>query len=161
MMDDLKRDLRQALHMLRRNPAFTTIAALTLALGIGANSAIVGVVHAVLLRPLPCHEPEKLITIDSLLAGEYLVLRERMPSLREMALYRAAGGFNLSDGGAAERLTGAHMSANLFSTLGVAASLGRTFRADEELPHARAVVISHALWRQRFAADPHAVGRES
>ena len=91
IVDDLRRDLRQALHTLRRNPAFTAIAALTLALGIGANSAIVSVVHAVLLRPLPYHEPEKLVTIDYLLAGEYLVLRERVPSLREMALLSRGG----------------------------------------------------------------------
>jgi putative ABC transport system permease protein len=160
MMDDLRRDLRQALSALRRNPAFTAIAALTLALGIGANSAIVSVVHAVLLRPLPYHEPEKLVTIDYLLAGEYFVLRERVPSLRDMALYHAGVGFNVSDTSGAERLTGTHVSANLFSTLGVAPALGRTFRADEELPGARAVVISHALWRQRFGADPNVIGRE-
>ena len=160
MVDDLRRDLRQALHTLRRNPAFTAIAALTLALGIGANSAIVSVVHAVLLRPLPYHEPEKLVTIDSLLAGEYLVLRERC---RRCARWRSIA--RPSDSicrmrGGAERLTGTHVSANLFSTLGVTPALGRTFRADEELPGARAVVISHALWRQRFGADPHVVGRE-
>jgi putative ABC transport system permease protein len=160
MVDDLKRDLRQALHTLRRNPAFTAIAALTLALGIGANSAIVSVVHAVLLRPLPYHEPDKLVTVEYLLAGEYLLLRERVPSLREMALFRGGRGFNLSDGGGAERLIGAEVSANLFSTLGVMPALGRTFRADEERPGGRGVVISHALWRQRFGADPNLIGRE-
>jgi putative ABC transport system permease protein len=160
MVDDLRRDLRQALHTLRRNPAFTAIAALTLALGIGANSAIVSVVHAVLLRPLPYHEPDRLVIMEHLLAGEYLVLRDRVPSLREMAMYRSAVGFNLSDGGGAERLIGSRVSANLFSTLGVPPALGRMFRADEELPGARGVIISHALWRQRFGADPQVVGRE-
>ena len=160
MVDDVRRDLRQAFHTLRRNPVFTAVAALTLALGIGANTAIVSVVHAVLLRPLPYHEPEKLVTIDNLLAGEYLVLRERMPSLSDLAIYRTAVGFNLSDSGGAERVSGAQVSANVFSTLGVAAALGRTFRADEELPGARAVVISHSLWRQRLGADPNVIGRE-
>jgi putative ABC transport system permease protein len=160
MVDDVRRDLRQALHTLRRNPAFTAIAALTLALGIGANSAIVSVVHAVLLRPLPYHEPEKLVTIEHLLAGEYLVLRERLSSLREMAMYRTSVGFNLSDGSGAERLIGTQVSANLFSTLGVMPALGRTFRADEELPGGRGVIVSHALWRQRFGGDPHVIGRE-
>ena len=111
-LEDLARDLRHALIALKRNPAFTTIAVLTLALGIGANSAIFSVVNAVLLRPLPYHQPDRLVSAGRMLAGEYLFLRDHAQSVRESALYRGNVGFNLSDGGEAERVTGAYVSAN-------------------------------------------------
>ena len=160
-IEDLARDLRHGLLALKRNPAFTTIAVLTLALGIGGNSAIFSVVAAVLLRPLPYHEPDRLVSAGSMLAGEYLFLRDHTETLRDMALYRATVGFNLSHVGEPERSTGAYVSANIFSTLGSTAIVGRTFRPAEEQPGDSAVVvISHALWRQRFGADPGIVGRD-
>ena len=158
--EDLARDLRHGLLALKRNPAFTTVAVLTLALGVGVNSAIFSVVYAVLLRPLPYHEPDRLVSAGSMLAGEYLFLRDHTKSLREMALYRGNVGFNLSHVGEAERIAGAYVSANLFSTLGISAFAGRTLRAAEEQPgESAAVVLSHALWRQRFGADATVVGR--
>jgi putative ABC transport system permease protein len=160
-VEDLVRDLRHGLLALKRNPAFTTIAVLTLALGIGVNSAIFSVVYAVLLRPLPYHEPDRLVSAGSMLAGEYLFLRDHTETLRGIALYRANVGFNLSRVGEAERVTGAYVSANLFSTLGISAILGRTLRAAEEEPGETAVVVlSHALWRQRFGADAGIIGRD-
>ena len=160
-VEDLGRDLHHGLLALKRNPAFTTIAVLTLALGVGVNSAIFSVVHAVLLRPLPYHEPDRLVSAGSMLAGEYLFLRDHTETLRESALYRATVGFNLSHVGEAERSTGAYVSANFFTTLGISASVGRTFRSTEEQPGESAVVVlSHALWRQRFGADAGIVGRD-
>lgn len=160
-VEDLGRDLRHGLLALKRSPAFTTVAVLTLALGVGANSAIFSVVYAVLLRPLPYHEPDRLVSAGSILAGEYLFLRDHTEMLREMALYRANVGFNLSHVGEAERVAGAYVSANLFSTLGISAIAGRTLRAVEEQPGESAVVVlSHALWRQRFGADAGVVGRD-
>jgi putative ABC transport system permease protein len=160
-LEDLSRDVRHGLLGLRRNPAFTTIAVLTLALGVGVNSAIFSVVYAVLLRPLPYPEPDRLVSAGSMLAGEYLFLRDHTETLRGIALYRANVGFNLSPVGEAERSTGAYVSANFFSTLGISAIVGRTFRSTEEQPGESAVVVlSHALWRQRFGADAGIVGRE-
>jgi hypothetical protein len=85
-VEDLARDLRHGLLALKRNPAFTTIAVLTLALGVGVNSAIFSVVYAVLLRPLPYHEPDRLVSAGSMLAGEYLFLRDHTETLRGIAL---------------------------------------------------------------------------
>jgi len=160
-VEDLARDLRHGLLAFKRNLAFTTIAVLTLALGVGANSAIFSVVYAVLLRPLPYHEPDRLVSAGSMLAGEYLFLRDHTESLREMALYRANVGFNLSHAEEPERVAGAYVSANLFSTLGISAIAGRTLRAAEEQPGESAVVVlSHALWRQRFGAHAGIIGRD-
>ena len=160
-LEDLARDVRHALIALTRNPAFTAIAVLTLALGIGANTAIFSVVNAVLLRPLPYHQPDRLVSAGRMLAGEYLFLRDHAQSVRESALYRGNIGFNLSDGGGAERVTGAYASANLFSTLGIAAVVGRGLRpAEEQADGSGVVVLSHALWRQRFGGDAGIIGRD-
>jgi putative ABC transport system permease protein len=159
-IEDLARDVRYGLLASKRHPAFTTIAVLTLALGVGANSAIFSVVNAVLLRPLPYHQPDRLASVGSMLAGEYLFLRDHTETLGEIGLYRTDVGFNLSHTGDVERVTGAYVSANLFSTLGISAVVGRTLRADEELRgESRVVMLSHALWRQRFGADTGIIGR--
>jgi predicted permease len=159
-LEDAGRDVRYALNALTRNPGFAAVAVLTLALGIGANSAIFSIVHAVLLRPLPYQEPGRLVSAGSLLGGEYLFFRDHAQSVGVMALYRGVG-LNLSNGGEADRLTGAHVSANLFSTLGIQAARGRGFLPTEEQPGAdRVVVLSHALWRQRFGAEPGVIGRD-
>jgi putative ABC transport system permease protein len=160
-VDTLLQDLRYAARTLTRSPGFTLVAVFTLALGIGANTAIFSVVNAVLLRPLPYAEPERLASAGWLMRGDYLVARERSRSFEELALYRASVGFNLSAAGEPERVTGAHASPDLFSILGVAPLLGRTLLAHEERPGEDGVVVlSHALWRQRFGGDPAVVGRE-
>jgi predicted permease len=160
-LDDFVRDLRHGLLTLKRNPTFTGVAVLTLALGIGVNSAIFSVVYAVLLRPLPYREPGRLVSAGSMLAGEYLFLRVHTETVEPMALYQANVGFNLSHVGAAERVTGAYVSANFFSTLGIAATIGRTPLAAEELAGQSAVVVlSHGLWQQRFGADTSIIGRD-
>src|SRR5687767_13003902 len=160
-VEDLVRDVRYGLLALTRNPAFTTIAVLTLALGVGANSAIFSVVNAVLLRPLPYHQPDRLVSLGSMLAGEYLFLRDHTETLREIGLYRANAGFNLSHAGDAERVTGAYVSANLFSTLGISAVAGRTLRAaEEQRAESGVVMLSHALWLQRFGGDAGIIGRD-
>ena len=160
-LDEVGRDARHALRQVRRNPVFSAVAVVTLALGIGANSAIFSVVYAVLLRPLPYHEPDRLVSVGRMLAGEYLFLRDTTKTLGGMALYRSNVGFNLSEVGGAERVTGAMVSANLFSTLGVEPISGRAFTPADERPGERAVLLlSHALWRERFGADASIVGRD-
>jgi putative ABC transport system permease protein len=160
-LDELGRDVRYALRQVRRNPVFSAIVVATLALGIGANSAIFSVVYAVLIRPLPYHDPDRLVSVGRMLAGEYLFLRDATKTLGgRMAFYRPNVGFNLSEVGGAERVTGAVVSANLFSTLGVGVMTGRAFTAADEQPGERAVLLSHALWRERFGADASIVGRE-
>ncbi len=160
-LDEVGRDVRHGLRQLRRNPVFSSVAIATLALGIGANSAIFSVVYAVLLRPLPYPEPDKLVSAGSMLAGEYLFLREHAKTLRATALYQSNVGFNLSDAGEAERVTGAFVSGNFFSVLGISALVGRTLEGAEEQPaESSVVVLSHALWRQRFGSDAGIIGRD-
>ncbi len=161
-MDSLLQDLRYATRTLLKSPGFTIVAVLTLALGIGANSAIFSVVNAVLLRPLPYAEPDRLVAASpGLMLGEYLLARTEPQSFQQVALYRPDVGLNLSHGGNPERLTGAYASTNLFATLGVQPLLGRTPVPGEDQPgQAQVVVLSHGLWQQRFGADPGVIGRE-
>jgi putative ABC transport system permease protein len=160
-LEDFRRDVLYALGALRRNPGFAAVAVITLALGIGANTAIFSIVNAVLLRPLPYSEPGRLVSAGQLLGGEYLFFRDHAQSVDAIALYRGGVGLNLSQGGEADRLTGAQVSANLFSVLGISAARGRGFLPAEEQPaESRVVVISHALWRQRFGGDASIVGRD-
>jgi putative ABC transport system permease protein len=161
-------DARYAVRTLRRAPGFALAAIFTLALGIGANTAIFSVVDAVLLRPLPFADPERLVVLaDADADGQpgnigYLTLhdyRERAQSFERIAAIRSWTP-TLVANGEAERITALRVSWNYFELLGVAPAIGRTFVRDEDRPdHWRVLVISDGLWRRRFGADPGVVGR--
>jgi putative ABC transport system permease protein len=164
-MAGVLQDIRFALRGLRRAPGFTLAAVATLALGIGATTAIFSVVNAVLLRPLPYREPERIIAAlhggnGPVAPANFLDWRAESRSFEHTA---AAQSWTptLADRGASEVITPAmRVTADLFAVLGVEPLLGRTFRAGEDTPGAApAVVLSHRLWRRRFAADPHLVGQ--
>ncbi len=166
--DEMIQDLRFGVRMLRKNPGFTFIAVLTLALGIGANTAIFSVVNAVLLRPLPYREPGRLVTVnyyrpvmlnDFALAAEYLEWRDQAKSFAQIAACRF-GEADLTGSGEPERLSAGLASADLFATLGVAPALGRSFTPEEDtMEGAQAVILSDKLWRRRFGGDPQVIGR--
>jgi len=169
-LEVLLQDLRYALRLLRQKPAFTAFAILTLALGIGANTAIFSVVNAVLLRPLPFREPERLVKIRFSEPG--LGLRGVLYSLPELEDLRnragvfeyvtgtCRGSVNMTGGARPERLEVILASANYFATLGVEPQIGRLFRLEDSVPGlAPSAVISDSLWRRDFSGDPSAVGR--
>jgi predicted permease len=159
-LEDFLHDFRQALRMLRKNPGFSTIAVISLALGIGGNTAIFSFVHALLIRPLPYPDPGALVRITDLFpkAG-YDLLQDKCHSM-EIALTSPGAEFNLTGQGQAVRITGSDVSANFFSVLGVPVERGRSFREGEDRPGRDALVIlSHNLWQSQFASDPNVVGR--
>jgi putative ABC transport system permease protein len=166
--ETLLQDLRFGARTLGRSPGFAAIAVLTLALGIGANAAIFSVLNAVLLRPLPWTEPDRAVMIWSkwtafdktwVAEGEVVDYRKRSQTLREVATW-GEGQVNLTGDGEPERVASARVSANLFSTLGVAPMIGRTFTAQEDLPNGpRLVVLGFGLWNRRYSADASIVGR--
>jgi len=164
-------DVRYGTRILINKPAFTLIAVLTLALGIGANTAIFTVVDAALLRGLPYRDSERLVQVwETRRIGEINQLDASYPDYVDWS--RATdvmegtcgytgwdGSFTLTGQGEPERIDGARVTANFFSVLGVAPVLGRTFLVDEDLSSApRTVVMSYALWRRRFGADANIVG---
>ena len=165
---DIGRDALYAARLLRRTPGFTAVALVTLALGIGANTAIFSIVNAVLLRPLPYASPERLVMIGDRgpdgAAGNvgyatFLDWRDRSHAFEEMALIRSWSPTLIADG-SPERIGGMRVSANFFHTLGVRPAIGRDFRADEDTPNGwRVVILSDGLWRRRFNGDPSAIGR--
>jgi putative ABC transport system permease protein len=167
-LDMLRQDLGYGLRMLRRAPGFTAAALLTLTLGIGANTAIFTIVNAVLLRPLPYADPDRLVTVgdrgsdgDASNVGFSTVLdwRERSRTFEQFAMMRSWQP-TLVTNGEAERLPAVRVSWNYFDMLGVRPALGRTFTADEDRPeHWRVVLLSDRLWRRRFGADRSVVGR--
>lgn len=159
---DLSSDLQFGLRILRRSPVFTTVAVGTLALGIGANSAIFSVVNAVLLQPLPFPDTKSLVSVwdggHSL--AEFTYIRDRSRTLESAAAYTPRYGVSLSGAEEPVRLTSALVSAGFFDVLRVRPMRGRFFKAGEDGPGAnRVVVISHALWRDRFGSDPNIIGR--
>lgn len=165
---ELRQDVAFALRQLAANPGFTLIALLTLALGIGATTAIFSVVYAVVLRPLPFPEPDRLVFVSreyqdarsNVSAGHYRILAERQRVFSELAAVQYSS-FNLSLGETAERTTGAQVSASFFDVFGVRPELGRVFGADEDRPgRGKVVVLSHRLWERRFGADPGIIGRD-
>src|SRR5262249_32723159 len=150
-------------------PVFALTGVAIVALGVGASTAIFGVVYGVMLRPLPFHEPDRLVSIWVTRGTNHLYptaadaadLRGLPRPFTDVALVRSSN-VNLSLTGDAEprRLQSARVSPNLFSVLGVAPSLGRTFSADEDRPgRANVVVLSDALWRSRFGGDRTVVRR--
>ncbi|MGA2427503.1 MAG: ABC transporter permease [Candidatus Acidiferrum sp.] len=168
---DLADDVRFGLRTLRKSPGFTAIAVITLALGIGANTAIFSVVENVLLRPLPYDHPESLVEIWNtypgfqavgVSAGDYADFHREAKSFSAMGAYaEISQGFNLTGVGEPERIQASVATADLFSMLGVRAIVGRTFLPDEDKPGGGAVVaLSHCYWQRRFGADPTIVGRE-
>ena len=169
MLADLWQDLRFGARMLLKQPSFTLIAALTLALGIGANTAIFSVVYAVLLRPLPYHEPERLVMIwtkqEKLGVEQTLVSEHEVLDFREQAkLFEGFGVLNgssfiLTGAGEPEQLTGAPVSTNFLSLLGVKVIAGRDFAPDEEKPGAaRVAILSHGFWQRRFGGEQSIIG---
>jgi putative ABC transport system permease protein len=170
-LSDLSEDARFGLRRLRKSPGFTAIAVLTLALGIGANTAIFSVVENVLLRPLPYDHPELLVEIKNtypgfqavgISAGDYADFHRKAKSFSEMGAYgEISQGFNLTGVGEPERVEASVATSDLFSMLGIRAVVGRTFLPEEDKTGGAAVILlSHRYWQRRFGADPAMVGRE-
>lgn len=171
VLETLLQDVRFGLRMLWKNPGFTLVAVLTLALGIGANTAIFSVVNAVLLRPLPYHKADELEMFyftDAqgeeewfLSPAAYQDLKSQNSVFTGIAAWgNSTWPANLTGDAEPERLQGFQVSANFFQVLGVSAAQGRTFLPEEEQPgHNRVVVISHELWQRRFGGDPELIGR--
>jgi predicted permease len=163
-------EIRYALRSLRRTPGFTAAAVLTLALGIGATTAIVSTVDAVLLRPLPYDDADGLVMVweDASAVGfprntpapaNYADWRDRNRVFQAMAATAPANA-NLTGDGAPEQILGRRTTANFFEVLGARPLLGRTFSEEEDRLNAPVVVISHGLWRRRYLGDPAIVGRD-
>ena len=169
-IDTFFQDVRYGVRMLRRNPGFTFVAVLTLTLGIGANTAIFSVVNAVLLRPLPFKEPNRLMMVWErrptsgdvnlpVAAYEFSAWRERAQSFESLALIQAVG-LNLTGNGEAESIKAWQVSAEFFSLLGVPMLRGRAFAEEEDQTGRDGIVIlNQKFWQRRFAADHDIVGR--
>jgi putative ABC transport system permease protein len=162
---------KAALRGLARTPAFTAVTLLTVALAVGANTAIFSIVHGVLLRPLPFREPERLVTLWELVpddagipsrwrttAANYFDWEAQSRSLESMALFGSAG-LNWTGEGEPEELLGARVSVRYFEVLGIEPLLGRTFLPEEMVPgRDRVVVLSQGLWRRRFGSSRNVLG---
>lgn len=169
-MRGIGQDLRCALRGLKKNPGFTAIAVLTLALGIGANTAMFSVLNAVLLRPLPYPHHERIVQIWATNPGrgltrapvslaDFLDWREQNQSFERLTAARFWF-YTVGRQGTPEQLHGMRVSPDFFSVLGVQPVLGRTFRPEEEQPgRDRVVILTHGLWQRRFAANPALIGR--
>lgn len=159
-METLWQDVRYGLRMLVKNPGFTVVAVLTLALGIGANTAIFSLVDGILLRPLPFSKPSELVSVTGTFPkGGFVAMREQVKSL-DVASYFEGHEFNLTGQGEPVRLAGTLVSAEFFLILGARPELGRPFYPGEDKAgQNNYVILSHALWQQRFAADPSIIGR--
>lgn len=164
-------DVRYGVRMLLKSPLFTAVALTTIAIGIGANTAMFSLVDAILLRPLPYPEPQRLIVVGTNQRGEstmspmgtadFLAWRDRQQSFEQVAVLDGAGGsFALSGMGAPERIPGVGVSANFFSIFGVAPLKGRGFHPGEDRPGAPGVVvISEQFWRDHLDSDPNVLNR--
>ncbi|HEY9422324.1 MAG TPA: ABC transporter permease, partial [Thermoanaerobaculia bacterium] len=167
VFSELRQDAVFALRQLRKAPAFSLIAVFTLALGIGATTAIFSLLHTVVLRPLPFDHPERIVnlwSIDrgddhrSVAPGNFFTFRRDAKSFERLAAHNFSS-FNLTGDGQPERIVGARVSAGYFDVFGVKPALGRVFREAEDRPgHEQVVVLSDRLWRERFGADPAVVG---
>jgi len=170
-LSDLADDVRFGFRTLRKTPGFTAIAVITLALGIGANTAIFSVIETVLLRPLPYPNPGALVEIlntypafppVSIAAGDFSDFRREAKSFSAMGAYaEISQGFNLTGVGEPERVQASVATSDLFSMLGVRAVVGRTFLSEEDKPGGGSVaLVAYHYWHERFGADPGVIGRE-
>ncbi len=169
-MDTFLQDVRYGLRMLVKSPGFTAIAVLTLALGIGANTAIFSIVNAVLLRPLPYRDSAGLVKVWNRADGfglpklwlsepEWWELRDTNQAFSEIAAYTPLGGRNLTAGQQPVRVQSGFGTASLFPMLGVHPVLGRNFAEDDDQPGRKVVMISYGLWQSLFAGDRGVVGK--
>jgi len=179
-MGNLIQDVRYGVRMLIRNPGFTAVAGLALALGIGANTAVFSVVNGILLRPLPYKDPGRLVWITEsikelkaeLVGGpDYLDWRDQAQTLGGIAAFEVAaggegspsaqgGGYNLTGRGEPQRVQGARVSANFFRVLGVQPQLGRVFTEDEDRPGSNhVVVLTFGLWQGSYGSEPSILGQ--
>ena len=168
-LDQFLQDIRYGARVLAHTPGFTLVVILTLAIGIGANVAIFSVVHAVLLKPLPFAEPDRLVwvsmddprqqLVDSALSNANFAVFAQAKAFESAAAFTWAG-FNLTEQGDAQRLQAASVTADFFKVFGVAPAMGRTFQAGEDKAGKNNIcVISDALWRSLFGSDPRIIGR--
>jgi putative ABC transport system permease protein len=171
-IESLRGDLTYAVRMLRRNPGFAATAVVTLALGIGANTAIFSVCNAVLFKPLPYAEPDRIVMLSErqpngkpgdVAPANFVDWRNGSRLFTDMAAMRAssfASSFILGGKSEASRLTGGDVSSSFFSVLGVRFMLGRNFLSDEDLPgHDRVAILSYAAWSKQFGADRDIAGK--
>jgi putative ABC transport system permease protein len=166
-LETIAQDVRYGLWMMVKNPGFTAVTALALALGIGANTAIFTVVNAVLVQPLPFHEPERLVRVwrssaeedrTALSFPDFADIRAQQTVFERMAAWRS-GDCALTGQGDPVNLSGVVATAELFPMLGVTPQLGRGFTPEEDRAGNRAVILSHSLWQNRFNSDQNVVGK--
>ena len=167
-VSELSQDVMFGWRQLLRNPAFAIVAIFTLALGIGATSAIFSVVHAVVLRPLPLPDPDRIVAVyefwrgnnGNVSAGNYVDAVAASSSFSHTTAVQYSS-FNVGDAADAERIIGARTTAGFFGVFATPPTLGRVYTEAEDQPgREQVVVLSHRLWTRRFGADPHVVGRE-
>jgi putative ABC transport system permease protein len=164
-------DLKYAFRQLLKNPGFTAVAVLTLALGIGANTALFSVINGVLLRPLPFHHHEQLVTLwesspakavdqQAVSPPNFRDWQARSTAFEDMAFWTGPSDFNLVTQNGSEKTRASFPSSSLFRALGIEPQLGRGFLPEEDRPRGpQTALISHRLWQERFGADPHVLGR--
>jgi putative ABC transport system permease protein len=163
-------DIRQGIRILVRKPGFALTAIVTLALGIGTNAAVFSAAYAVLLRPMPYSDPERLVMVweDASEVGfprntpapaNFADWKRQSTVFTDMAATRNRAG-NITGEGEPEYVLGRAVTWNLFPLLGTAPLLGRTFTADEDKPDSRVIVLSYGLWQRRFGGDRRLIGRD-
>lgn len=161
-------DIRMGVRSLRKSPSFAAVALCTLALGIGANTALFSVVNAVLLRPLPYDHPERIAVLwrttpesreQPHAAGDYVDVARESRSFERLAAVRGSHLDLVPRSGEPQRILGAEVTAGFFDVFGMEAAIGRPLRADLDRPGDRRVVLSHGLWRRAFGSDPSVVGQ--
>jgi len=168
-LDLLRGDVRYALRGLRRNPAFTLVAVLALAIGIGANTAVFTIVNGVLLRALPYRTPGELVAIYEKVQGapvpkfefsapDYLFVRGAARSFAGMFTFRNQS-LELTGAGESQRVIGARIAPEMFAVLGVAPAVGRALTADDDRQNAKVAVLDYGLWTRAFGRDPQVIGR--
>src|SRR5579864_7819397 len=169
-METFWQDVRYGWRVLQRNPGFAVVAALTLAIGIGANAAIFSAVDAILLRPLPYPDPSRIVLVwnadpnrhlvhGTASAAQFLDWRDMNHVFQELAAFRPSS-VTLTGAGEPEQVWRVHVTGNFFRLLGIKPILGRDFLPEEEQPgQERVALISYGLWERRFGGDPAVIGR--